>query len=472
MPASHNSLIDDAPLSGFHKKLAVYSAGGPFLDGYALTIIGVALITMKPALSLEGSELGLAAAAALIGIFFGGAVFGYVTDKVGRQVMYIIDLVALVLVSVASAFVTDAWQLIALRFVLGVAIGADYPIASSLLAEFVPSKHRGRLLGMLFVMFGAGAAAAAACGWALSHLGDDAWRYMLASPAVFGLATLMLRLGTPESPRWLLSKGRFDDAEKVCKKVWGPDADTSSIVEEPTVTRYSAVFRGIYLRRVVFVGIFYAAHVIPLFAVYTFGPDILAELGIAESSTYAAELIISALFLAGGIPGLLLVDRIGRRPLLIWTFVIMTVAFTFMALASGAPAVVLFLALSIYAVTSGACNFIEIIYPNELFPTHVRATATGTVVAISRVGAATSTFLLPILLASSGLSGVMWLMAVVNVAGLLVTVAFGEETKGRSLNETSGSLRAVGSPSDTSSSQSDDGVLPPHRTEDAAGTMR
>lgn len=109
------------------------------------------------------------ATAGLVGVFVGGAVFGYVTDKVGRQVMYLIDLIVLTLASLASAFVADAWQLIALRFVLGVAIGADYPIASSLLAEFIPAKHRGRLLGALFVVWAAGAAAAAGVGWALSR---------------------------------------------------------------------------------------------------------------------------------------------------------------------------------------------------------------------------------------------------------------------------------------------------------------
>ncbi|MEU5282311.1 MFS transporter [Streptomyces asoensis] len=438
MAVPYTSVIDDAPLNRFHKKLTLYSAGGPFLDGYVLTIIGVALITMKPALDLKGIELGLTAAAALIGIFFGGAVFGYVTDKVGRQVMYLADLIALTLASVASAFVTEVWQLIALRFLLGVAIGADYPIASSLLAEFVPRKHRGKLLGALFVVWAAGAAAAAACGWAMSHLGDDAWRYMLASPAVFGLATLLFRLGTPESPRWLMSKGRVEEAQAITRQVWGAHANAEDIGEAPQPTKYSALFGGVYLRRVIFVGVFYTAHVIPLFAVYTFGPDILVEIGLNTHSSYGAELIISAMFLVGGVPGLVLVDRIGRKRLLIWTFVIMSIAFLFMALFPDAPPLALFFALAIYAVTSGACNFIEIIYPNELFPTSVRATATGAVVAISRIGSAASTFLLPVLLSNSGISGVMWLMAAVNIAGLLVTVILGEETRGRALGETAG----------------------------------
>jgi len=96
-------------LTSFHKKLALFSSGGPFIDGYARTIVGVALITLEPALSLSSTEIGLIGAASLVGIFVGGMFFGYLTDRIGRQFMYIADLIALALFSILSAFAGEAW---------------------------------------------------------------------------------------------------------------------------------------------------------------------------------------------------------------------------------------------------------------------------------------------------------------------------------------------------------------------------
>lgn len=433
MPQPASSFIDNAPLTRFHLKLTAFSAGGPLLDGYAVTIIGLALITLGPALELGATQTGLAAAGALAGILVGSLVFGRLTDRIGRKVMYIGNLLALSAFSILSAFVTDAGQLIALRFALGVMIGADYPIASSLLAEFVPSRNRGLLLGALFAAFGVGAALAAAAGWALSGLGPDSWRWMLASPAVIGIVTLILRLSSPESPRWLLSRGRRAEAERIVEQIWGPDARVDELIEPKPAP--SELLNRRSIRRIAYVSAFFIAHVVPLFAIYSFGPSLLHDLGIGTESPYLPELIIALLFVVGSVPGLWLVDRIGRMPLLISTFAIMAVAFGFIAFAPTAPPAVLFAALALYAIASGASNFIEIIVPNELFPTAIRATATGIVVGISRIGAVISTFLLPSILVGFGSGVVMGFLAAINAAGLVATLLLGEETMGRPLSE-------------------------------------
>ncbi|MDH6194120.1 putative MFS transporter [Mycobacterium frederiksbergense] len=429
-------LIDDSPLTSFHKKLALYSSGGPFIDGYALTIIGVALITLQPALNLSSSEIGLVGAASLVGVFVGGAAFGYLTDRVGRHIMYIADLLALAVFSIMSAFVEEAWQLILLRFLLGVAIGADYPIATSLLAEYSPKKYRGRLLGGMFVVWAIGAAVAFVVAYLLRDTGPDAWRWLLASPALFAVITLLARLGTPESPRWLLSKGRIAEANESVKKVFGPQYSVDDLPQEPVVeTSFKKVFQKPYLRRTIFVSVFWTAQVIPLFAVYTFAPDLMESFGLTgDASLYGGSLIIAMLFVVGGIPGLYLVERIGRRKLLLGSFAIIAVALAVPILIPNVPGWLFFIALAIFAITSGGSNFLEVVYPNELFPTEIRATGVGVGTAISRVGSAMSTYLMPMALVSIGATGTMAIGAAITLLALIVCYFLAPETRGISLH--------------------------------------
>lgn len=447
MTATTN-LIDDAPLTAFHKKLTFFASGGPFIDGYALSIIGIAFITMTPGLHLSVAEIGLIGASSLIGIFFGGAVFGYLTDKIGRHKMYIADLLALAVFSLLNGFATEVWQVVACRLLLGMAIGADYPIATSLLAEFLPRKVRGRFLGATFVVWAIGAAAAFAVGFLLKDAGPDAWRIMVASPAVFAVITLLCRLGTPESPRWLLSRGRREEASAVVKKVYGPQYDITDISSEPTAEArpgtFMDIFRGRFWKRTLFVAIFWTAQVIPLFAVYTFAPDLLAAFGMTgDANLYGGSFLISMIFVVGGVPGLWLVERIGRRRLLLWSFGIIVVALAIPAFIPNVSAAPLFLALAVFALASGASSFLEVVYPNELFPTEIRATAVGFGTAISRVGSAASTYLMPVAIVSFGAAGSLLIGAVISLVGLVATFLLAPETANKSLHELTAADRAA-----------------------------
>lgn len=428
-------LIDDAPLTGFHKKLTVYSSGGPFIDGFAIAIIGFTWASMGTAFEVTTADKGLIAAAVLVGIFVGGGLFGWVTDRVGRHVMYILDLVALAVFSVMCFFATEVWHLVALRFLIGVAIGADYPIATSLLAEYLPAKYRGRMLGATFVVWAVGAAAAPVAAIVCNAAGDDAWRWMLASPAIFAIITLLLRLGTPESPRWLINKGRIDEADASIKQVFGPEYGVADIGEaEPEQhATLRSVFREPYLKRTLFVGLFWMCQVIPLLSIYSFSFDILAEVGLTGNG---AEVFLAVLFVVGGIPGLYLVDRIGRKALLVWTFAGIAAIWGAAGLVPGLPIMMVFAAVCAFALLSGASNFLEIVYPNELFPTEVRATAVGIGTSVSRIGAAIAVYLMPFAL-ERGINWVLLAGAAISGLGLLVTLAWGVETAGRSLSEAS-----------------------------------
>lgn len=439
MAARTTTLVDDIPLNGFHWKMTLYSAGGPFCDGYILSIIGVALAVLGPQLGLGAVETGLIGASALIGIFFGGAIFGYVTDLVGRQTMYVLDLLVFVVASVLQFFVGEGWQLFALRFVLGVAVGADYPIATSLLAEFTPRRHRGFLLGFLVGGWWLGAVAAYVVGYLMLGLGDESWRWMLASSAVPAAIVLLLRLGTPESPRWLASKGRVEEARQIVRDVFGDDARLEDLEgEETPATSYASIFRGEYGRRTIFVSLFWMLQVAPSFAIFTFAPQVLQAFNLADGNqAYLGSVIISFFFLVGIVPALFLVGGMGRRAVLIWPFAITGVALLALGIVPAAPALVVVGFFVVFAIFNGGSSVLQWIYPNELFPTEVRATAVGFASAMSRVGAAVGTFLLPLSLSGIGTGPTMIIGAILCFAGAVVSWFMAPETKGMTLAESS-----------------------------------
>ncbi|MFF8848167.1 MFS transporter [Streptomyces sp. NPDC015127] len=438
-------VIDEAPLNGFHRKLTWSCAGGPFLDGYLLSIIGVALVGMTGELHLTTADVSLIGAAALVGIFVGGLCGGAVTDKLGREAMYTLDLAVLVAVSLLSVFATEPWQFVVLRFVLGIAIGADYPIATSLLAEWVPNRHRGRLLGVLILAWYVGAAAAYVVGYVMAEIGGSGtWRWMLASGAVLSAVILLMRIGTPESPLWLVNKGRTADAQKAIKRALGRTVPIKELLAASAAeqaverTRFRDLFQGTYLRRTLFCGLFYMCQITPMFALYTFGPAILGSFGLGEGNAgNLGSALISVVFVLGCIPALRLVDRVGRRPVIIWSFALMVVPLAVLGGGSALPIGVVIACFCLYALLSGGPTVLEWTYPNELFPTSIRATAGGVATSISRIGAAAGTFLLPISLSSLGIGATMLIGAGITLVGCLVSVAWAEETRGRTLAETS-----------------------------------
>jgi len=433
--AKSKSVIEESEYTPFLRKMTFFCAGGPFLDGYVLTIIGAALVQLTPALNLNAQMSGLVGAASLAGLFVGGLIFGYLTDIIGRKTMYTYDLIAFVVLSVISMFVQTAMMLVILRFLIGIIIGADYPIATSLLAEFAPKKHRGSMLGVLWSLWFVGAMVAQFVGFGLVDI-PGAWRWMLGSAAIPAIILIIGRLGTPESPRWLMSKNRVEEARKVVKKIYGPEADVADLEQEIVKTKFTKVFEPGYLKRTIFVGGFWLCQVVPLFGIYTFGPQILGMFGLATGKqAMLGDSLISCVFLIGIFVGLGFINRVGRRPLFIWSFFFMTIGMAILAIFSTAPPLVIALGFAVYALASGGPNIFEILSPNELFPTDVRATAVGIGTAISRIGAFIGTFFLPTWLSTLGLAPTMWILTIVTFVGFLICIALAPETRGMTLAE-------------------------------------
>ncbi|MFC9333141.1 MFS transporter [Arthrobacter sp. NPDC057009] len=435
--------VDEAPIRGFHRKLIVACSGGPLLDGYLLAIVGIALPGITREMHLPTSTEAMIGVASLIGMFFGGLICGPLTDRIGRKPMYTLDLLVLIVTSVLSIFATEAWHLIILRFVIGAAIAADYPIATALLSEWLPTKRRARMFSAVIIIWYIGASLAYLVGYLINEvMGDDGWRWMLATAAVLATIVFLLRVGTPESPRWLVGAGRIDEACKVIEstldtKVTPAELAGSMPLSNEGRGNIADLFRGIYLRRMVFIVVFFTCAIVPLFALLTFGPQLLGSLGM-ESGNEAnlGTAIINLVFAIGCLPAMRMLDNIGRRKTIIWSFGLMVLPLLALGAWTNAPGPFVIGFFCLYALFSGGPSILEWAYPNELFPTRIRAAAVGMAVALTRFGAAIGTFLVPLSLSTLGTSTTMYIGAGITFIGFLACIAWAEETRNRSLEET------------------------------------
>jgi putative MFS transporter len=438
MTRESERLLEDAPLRAFHARLTLYSAGGPFCDGYILGIIAIALTPLAAALRLSLTWEGLIGSASLIGVFVGGVAFGYVTDRVGRRFMYTLDLALFVLASAAQLWVASAWTLLALRLVLGIAVGADYPIVSALVAELAPRQRRGMLLSIMVGAWWVGYACSFLAGYALTlYAGPATWRWILASSALPAALIGLLRQGTPESPQWLVTQGRYSEAEAVVHRYFGAQYRVDAPPACPTV--YSRIFSGDYLWRTGFVCLFWVCQIIPTFGIYTFTPDLLGALGVPNP--LLGSVVISSCFLLGVIPAIVLIDRIGRRVLLILPFAVTGLCLLALAVVPRSATTLVAVAFAIFAIFNAGGSVLQWVYPSELFPTEVRATAVGFATAASRVGAAVGTFFVPMALHRFGVRALMLAFAGICLLGWVVAMRFAPETRGLSLHAASGKLK-------------------------------
>ncbi|MGW4418705.1 MFS transporter [Streptomyces misionensis] len=419
------------PLTGFHLRVTATTFGANFSDGYALGTIGAVLPALSTSMHLSGIWQGLLGSSALIGLFFGSITLGRVADAIGRQKVYLYNFVLIALASAAQLWAHGPGLLFVLRLLIGFGLGADYAVGPTLLSEFAPRRLRGVLLGSLTVLW--------TVGYVLSNiltsylpLTDTAAHWLLASGALPALLVLLLRIGIPESPSWLASQGRADEAARIRRRYLGqtsPTAEeaTASTAEPPPAARYRELFARGQAAKTWFGVIFYSAQVLPYFAIYTFMSQILSTLRINDAT--AQNLVLNLALLSGGVLGLWPVQRMGRRPFTIGTFAVLTVCLALMAVLSGASGWALMIPFLVYTfVMAGASNITQV-YPPELFPTALRGSGVGFLNGTSRVASAVGTFVLPVSLTRLGVGWSMGWMALVLLLGTAVSMAWAPETR-------------------------------------------
>lgn len=416
--------LDEAPLKSIHILAAAAVLGGALLDGYVLGIVGPSLALANKELHLPALSQGLIAASALIGVFIGGIFFGNLADRYGRRPVFSWNLSAFVILSLLQFFVQEVWQLVVLRLALGLAIGVEYAVGTSVLAEFSRRKGRGVLLGSFAVGWQVGFTIAFIVG--ALYTGDD-WRFLLATSAIPAIITFLLRMRLPETPMWLKARGREAEARAIVTKHFGAEFAIPEVELEAKQASPRELFTRESWKQTLYSGFFWFCQVGPFFAIFTFMTPVFSSLGVQDG--HAVDMWLNMIQIAGALFGLLLIHWLSRRGFVISTFAVMFAALLALGLLPGAPIWIVVLLFGLYMFVAPAANNIQYVYPAEIFDTNLRSTGVGYSAAFSRISAATAVYLLPYALERFGVSATLIIMSIFPLLGLILSVLWAPETK-------------------------------------------
>ncbi len=441
------------------RRTLLAAAFGMFLDGFDLSIMAVALLSLREDWRLTPAATGTLMAAALLGSLLGGAIGGPLVDRYGRRTLLLPNILLYIAGAVISAASTDLSVLWIGRFAVGLAVGMDYPLVATVIAEYSDAEQRGNHFAGANIAWYAGALASTLVGLLLLfYAGIAAWRGMLLAAALPALGLLWLRRNIPESPRWLTRKGATREAREALSRLhpaWSTD-EIQKTTESygQSVRDWRTLFRAPWRRRLwLSVAPWFCLDVVSL-GIGLYFPVVLRTEELAGTNVEAAA--INAIFLIISIGGLLFaaprLDRIGRIPLQIAGFLLMGFGLVLFigGLLAQMPEFVYAGAAFFSFGTGVGPGVTAMALSVEIFPTELRASAGGIATAVSRLGAAFSAVIFPTMTAHFGLPTVLVLMIAVSLAGALISYRYAVEPAGQTLErlESTHHSRSAGLPKD------------------------
>jgi hypothetical protein len=440
--------LDDTPFTKTQRKVWILSAMGVLLDGFDFFIIGVALPLIAHDFHLNATIKGLVAVAAVAGAFFGALVFGQVADRVGRKGMFLVDIILFVVFSAASAAAWNAASLIVFRFILGIGIGADYPIGVSYIAECVPTRLRGRLIVGAFAFQALGSLLGVLIGLIIlkAYPAIGAWRVMLAFGVLPAIIVVLMREGLPESVRWHLARGNYDKASHAASCLLEAPITLTAQNSPPIECgmSFSSLFRKRCVRRTIFASLPWFLQDISTYGIGIFTPTVMAAMALGGGSTFIAKDIgategaaaVDLLLVVGFMLAIVLVRRVSRVALQIVGFLGMALGLLMVAASSLYPAAsdgrmgMIFGGFMVFnALMNMGPNATTYLLSGETFPTSIRATGAGFAASMAKLGAVLGTFFFPILKAQIGIQSLLIILAGASALAAAVTYGFRVDTR-------------------------------------------
>lgn len=437
--AGISARLERLPLTSYQRGIFLVIATAWFFDSMDLGALTFVLGSIRTEFGLTSAQAGLLSSMSFVGMFLGAATAGLLADRFGRTVVFQCSMLFWGTGSLLCGLSYDATTLVAARVLLGFGMGMEFPVAQSMVSEFMPAKERGRYIALLEGFWPIGFIASGLLSLAVLSVADWRWVFILeAVPAVF---VLVVRRFVPESPRWLADRGQIERAErvmldieaKVRARLDGAELPAPAPLPEAGRGRsgLGTLWSGGYARRTLMLwGLWFFA-LLGFYGLTTWLGALLQQAGFAVTKSVYYTIVISL----AGIPGFLcaawLVEAWGRKGTCVATLLGAAVTCYFYGTAASQTQLILF-GLCMQFCLFGMWSVLYA-YTPELYPTRVRATGSGFASAVGRLGSLIGPYAVGVILPVAGPAGVFTMGAGAFVVAALVVLLLGEETRGRPL---------------------------------------
>ncbi len=432
--------------TGYILTIALISALGGLLFGFDISVISGAIPFLKQVFNLSGSSLGWAVSSALIGCIFGPFIAGTPSDKFGRRNMLVLCAVFLGVSAVGSGLANSLTTFFVYRFIGGLGVGMASTLSPVYIAEVSPADIRGKLVSLNQLTIVIGILIAYFTNYLLVGIGPNNWRWMFGSEAIPAVIFLVALFFVPESPRWLYKKNRDDEGFAILSKIAGTEyaGNVSVEIKKTLNNEEKGSFRELLnsnLRFVMVIGILLAIlqQWCGINVIFFYAPVIFQKTGLGVDSSLFQTIIIGVVNLTFTILAMQLIDKVGRKKLLmigsagmVITYILIGACFYFNFLHGIHVLILILMTIAFYAISLAPVVWVLM---SEIYPNRIRGEAMSVATFFLWVASFILTLTFPILQENIGESYTFWLYAGICLIGLLFIIRFVPETKGKSLEE-------------------------------------
>lgn len=425
--------------------VTVIAAIGGLLFGFDTAIVAGATRYLKDQFALTSLQEGWAVSVVLIGCMFGAGLAGSISDRVGRKRFMLVSAVLFFVSALGCAFPQNIFQFVIFRFVGGLGIGSASILAPLYIAEVSPARIRGALVSVNQMAIVTGILLAYFVNWAFAGVGPSNWRWMYGMGALPSVVFFLLLLRVPESPRWLVKQGREGEALGVLSRVNTAEAaaaEVRSIKETLLLEKGSLaeLFRPGF-RRAIFIALVLAIlqQITGINAILYYAPRIFERAGFERVSAIGQSTIVGLVNMLFTIVAILLVDRVGRKPLLLIAAAGMGVsqlllgaAFRIENLAGSAILLLILLYIAFFAMAMGPIVWVVL---SEIFPTRMRGSAMAIATVALWIADFAVTLSFPVIADRLNETTAFWSYALMCVVDFFFMLFLLPETKGKTLEE-------------------------------------